>query len=429
MRKTVMLASAAVICLASGLLPSTPAGALLGRDPYANDPYTVTTDATTFGQAPVFMPDGRVVYGKNFKQGAGTQVYMSNQDGSGLTCLTCALGSTNNVPAVRPQGDWILFHSWIGRRITLGSPGYGGLGSALWVMHPDGTHATQLTETQPGFGAQEGYDDYHAYWSPDGKELVWAHLDWNFVTGGGQGKWDVRVGDFSVSPGGVPTLSNIRVVLPANGSWYETQWWAPDGSGFLYTQTSGTTMDTELFFCRLVQAGCIVTQLTDSASWNEQAIFTPNMRDVIFMSSRDHPGAFNTFVQLARAAHLSTSEDYLLTLEIFEGAFEQPIAQESTDLYELNLATGSVRRLTTDGNDGWIIPEFTWDPTHAALVWTEQRFPTGVRVPLPLNPIAQLQADAQLLEHPPLGSLSIQTSNLLEPSLPLEARTRILRLY
>jgi hypothetical protein len=429
MKKLVTVAAVAMVLLGSGFLSSTPSGAVVQGDPYATAPFTITTDATTFGQAPVFMPDGRVVYGKNFKQGAGVQIYLSNQDGSGLKCLTCALGSTNNVPAVRPQGDWILFHSWIGRRITLGSPGYGGLGSALWVMRPDGTRATQLTETQPGFGAQEGYDDYHAYWSPNGKELVWAHLNWNFVTGGGQGKWDVRVGDFSVSPTGVPTLSNIRVVRPANGSWYETQWWAPDGSGFLYTQTSGTAMNTELFFCRLTAAGCTVSQLTNSASWNEQAIFTPNMRDVIFMSSRDHPGAFNTFVGLARAAHLSTSWDYLLTLEIFEAAFEQPVAQESTDLYELNLATGSVRRLTTDGNDGWIIPEFTWDPTHTYLVWTEQRFPTGARVPLPVDPVRQLRAEAQLLEHLPLSSLSLQTANLLEPSLPLEARTRILQFH
>ncbi len=419
-----VVAAATVIGLSTLSAPGT-AGAQLTSDPYAG-PFTVTTNAATYGQAPVYMPDGQVVYGKNFKGGAGTQVYISNPDGSALKCLTCELASPNNVPAVRPQGDWILFHSWIGHKITLGSPGYGGLGSALWIMRPDGTHPTQLTETQTGFGADEGFDDYHAYWSPDGNELVWAHLNWNFVNGQGQGKWDIRVADFTVSPAGMPSLTAIRVVRPANGSWYETQWWAPDGSGFLYTQTSGTAMDTELFFCRLSAAGCTVTQLTNSASWNEQAIFTPNMKDVIFMSSRDHPGLFNTFVQLARSSGLTTDDDYLLALEVFEAAFEQPVAQESTDLYELNLASGQVRRLTTDGDDGYIIPEFTWDPTHRNLVWTEQRFPPGLRVPLPLNPTAQLAAEAQLLAHPPLGDLSLQTTNLLEPSLPLEARTRVL---
>jgi Tol biopolymer transport system component len=424
-RASVILAVAALACLVAPLGPG--AGAASVSNPYATAPYSVSTDPATFGQAPVFMPDGQVVYGKDFNHGAGTQIYISNQDGSDRRCLTCELKAPNNVPAVRPQGDWILFHSWMGHDITLGSPGYGGLGSALWIMRPNGSDVTQLTDKLSGFGDDEGYDDYHAYWSPNGNEVVWTHLNWNFVDGHGQGKWDVEVGNFTVSPSGVPALTDIRVVRPANGDWYETQWWAPDGSGFLYTQTAGTAMDTELFFCRLTAAGCDSTQLTQSASWNEQAIFTPDGKDVIFMSSRDHPGLFNTFAQLAQDANVPTDDDYLLTLEIFEAAYEQPVAQEATDLYELDLATGSVRRLTTDGNDGWIIPEFTWDPTHTFLMWTEARFPPGLRVPLPLNAMQQIQQMVQVLSSDPLSSIHLSTSNLLQPSLPLQSRTRILR--
>jgi Tol biopolymer transport system component len=419
----ILLATAA---LALAIAPISPASAT-APNPYATAPFSVTTDTATFGQAPVFMPDGQVVYGKDFNKGAGTQIYRSNQNGSDLTCLTCELPAPNNVPAVRPQGDWILFHSWMGHRITLGSPGYGGLGSALWIMRPNGTDVTQLTETQTGFGADEGYDDYHAYWSPNGQEVEWTHLDWNFVDGHGEGKWDIEVGNFVVSASGVPSLTEVRVVQPSNGSWYETQWWAPNGSGFLFTQTAGTSMDTELFFCRLTFLGCEDTQLTNSPSWNEQALFTPDGKDVIFMSSRDHPGFLNAYIALARQARLPTDEDYLLTLELFEAGYEQPVAQESTDLYELNLATGSVRRLTTDGDDGWVTPEFTWNPSHTNLVWTEIRFPTGLRVPLALDPLQQLSAEAQLLEHPPLSDVALSTSNLLQPSLPIETRTRILR--
>jgi Tol biopolymer transport system component len=428
MKRHMLLALLSAACVAGSLLPISAASAFVASaNPYATAPVTVSTDGATFGQAPVFLPNGQVVYGKDFGKGAGTQIYRSNQDGSALSCLTCELKAPNNVPAVRPGGDWILFHSWMGHRITLGSPGYGGLGSALWIMRPDGSDVTQLTETQPGYGADEAFDDYHAYWSPNGDEVVWTHLDWNFVNGHGQGKWDVDVANFVVSPTGVPALTDIRTVRPANGSWYETQWWAPNGSGFLYTQTAGTSMAAELFFCLLTPAGCIVRQLTDSASWNEQALFTPDMKDVIFMSSRDHPGLLNTYIQLAQAADLPTSTDYLLTLELFEAGYEQPVAQESTDLYELDLATGSVRRLTTDGDDGWVTPEFTWDPTHSYLLWTEIRFPPGLRVPLPLTAAQQVSDEAQLLEHPPVNDFSLNTSNLLQPSLPLQYRTRILR--
>src|SRR2546427_5432744 len=77
--------------------------------------FTVTTHPYTFGQAPVFMPDGRVVHAKDYGDGAGQQVYLSALDGSNKSCVTCTSGAPaapNGVPAVRPQGDWILFHSW-----------------------------------------------------------------------------------------------------------------------------------------------------------------------------------------------------------------------------------------------------------------------------------------------------------------------------
>src|SRR5947209_8651840 len=299
------------------------------------------------------------------------------------------------------------------------------MGSALYVMRPDGSHVKALTGLDPAHGAGEGEDDYHAYWSPDGKRVVWTDLNWNFVDDNGQGRWDVRVADFVDGASG-PHLTNIRVVRPANGHWYETQHWAPNGSGFLYTETTGTAMATQLFFCRLTTAGCAVTQLTDTDAWNEQAIFTPDGRNVIFMSSRDHPGFFNTFVAAAHDLGVPADVDYLLTLPIFEAAFFQPLAPEATDLYELNLRTRSVRRLTTDGNDGWVIPEFSWNPLTHALWWTELRYAPGARVSLPLDPSSQLEQEIQLLQNPPLPTQSAFTGGNVNAILPMQSRTRIL---
>jgi Tol biopolymer transport system component len=299
------------------------------------------------------------------------------------------------------------------------------MGSALYVMRPDGSHVTKLTGTDPAHGAGEGEDDYHAYWSPDGRRIVYTHLNWNFVDDNGQGKWDVRVADFALDGRGRPRLTHVRVVRPANGHWYETQWWKPDGSGFLYTETWGHAMDTELFFCRLTARGCRSTQLTNDASWNEQAIFTPDGKDVIFMSSRDSPGFFNTWSQLTQDAGLTASEDWLLTLPVFEAAFLQPVAEETTDLYLLDPRLRSVRRLTFDGRDGWIVPEFTWDPAGKALWFTENRLPPGARVGLPLDPVKELREAAAMLRKPPTPD----ASKLLvgDVALPVEQRTRVLR--
>ena len=408
----------AALTLTTGVLAVLPGAA---QAAYSGT-FSVSTNPYTFGQAPSFAPDGQVVFHQDFGKGDGEQLYRANLDGSGLGCLTCGQPAPNMVPAPRPQGDWILFHSWRGHHITFGAPGFGGMGSALYVMRPDGSRVTALTGTDASHGSGEGEDDYHAYWSPDGNHIVWAHLNWNFVDDNGQGKWDIRVADFAVDSHG-PHLTNIRVVRPANGHWYETQWWAPDGSGFLYTETYGSAVNPELFFCRLTAAGCQVTRLTNDPAWDEQAIFTPDSKKVIFMSTRDHPGIFNTWSDLASMAGLTTDEDYLLILPIFETGFLQPALSESTDLYELNLSTHAVRRLTYDGDQGWIIPEFTWDPTNRFLMWTELRYPDGMRVHEPVDALTQVQQLAQFLSHPPPPDGTV--GNQAAPAWYLERRTRI----
>jgi len=384
--------------------------------------FVVSTARHTFGQPPAFMPDGRIVVAEDDKQGDGQQIYVSKLNGSRRRCLTCGQSAPNGVPQPRPQGDWILYHSWTNEYIKLGSPGFGGMGSMLWVMRPDGTHRTQLTGLVAAQGSGEGEDNYHAYWSPDGRYLVWAHLNWNFVNNGGDGKWDIRVARFVVDRKGRPALTNIRVVRAANGHWMETQWWAPDGSGFLFTETYGSAMNTELFFCRLTRAGCAITRLTNDPAWDEQAIFTPDMRSVIFMSSRARPGFYNTFSNVAADLGLPADLDYMLVLPIFEASFLQPVGQETTDLYELDWKTKSVRRLTTDGNEGWIIPEFTWDPTNKYLLWTELRFRDGVRAQFPIDPVLQAEQLAGYLQHPQLPDPN--NTNALQ-QLPLDRRTRV----
>ena len=149
---------------------------------------------------------------------------------------------------MRPGGGWILFHSWSGHAARLGGPGFGGIGSDVWVMTRDGRRRTNLT------ASGELNDNFHAYWSPDGRWIAWTSLNWNAAEGG-TGRSDVRVARFDPNGPRGPRLVDEHVVRPPNGHWYETQWWAPDGSGFLYTETTGTAINPELFFCRLPDPG------------------------------------------------------------------------------------------------------------------------------------------------------------------------------
>jgi Tol biopolymer transport system component len=361
--------------------------------------FVVTTNPYTFGQAPDWMPDGTHVVQHAPDANGTNQIYINALDGSGARCLTCGQPGPNMVPDSRPQGDVILFHSWRGTNITLGAPGFGGLGSDLYVVDVATGVTTALTADHDGF------DNYHAYFSPDGNRIVWTRLNWNFVTDTGRGYWDVRVADYVPTP--APHLENIRVVKEGPGHYFETQHWSPDGHGFLYTESVDTTLNLELFYCDLSVNGvcdeATIKRLTENPAWDEQAIFSPDMTKVIFMSTRDHPSAWNTWANAFWSAGTPADADYLLILPLFEAGFLQPVAGASNDLYELDFAhPEQVRRLTHNGDDGWIIPEFVWDPAGQRLLWTESKYHDGVRAQLPPDPVRDATEFLAMLQNPPL---------------------------
>ena len=351
--------------------------------------FTVEPNAFVVGQAADWLDRRHVVWHEPLVRDEGgdhqVQIYRSTLDGGEKVCLTCGLDGPTQVPVVQPHGDWILFHSWNGHAVRVGGAGFGGLGSDLWVMTRDGQRATNLTRDT------ELHDNFHAYWSPDGRWIVWTALSWN-ADDGGNGKSDVRVARFDPRGPNGPRLVDEHVVRPENGHWYETQWWAPDGSGFLYTETFDTAVNPELFFCRLpnpASGACRPVRLTRDPAWDEQAVFTPDMDRVLFMSSRGLPGAQNDWATVATLLALPAEYDYALILLVFGETFLQPVFAQATDLWEMRLhwnasrtrfKRGPVRRLTRSGDDGWVIPEFAWDPSGRRLLWTQNKFGDARRV-------------------------------------------------
>ncbi len=364
----------------------------LAEDPGSGERFVVRTNPYTVGQAPDWLDSRHVVYQADTGDG-DRQVFRSTLSGAQRTCLTCGLSGPNQVPVVQPGGDWILFHSFHGHTVRVGSPGFGGLGSDVWVMRRDGSRRTDLTRSA------EFHDNFHAYWSPDGRYIVWTALNWN-ADDGGDGRSDIRVARFDPHGPHGPRLVGEHPVRPGNGHWYETQWWAPDGSGFLYTESVDTALNNELFFCRLpdpAHGACRPQRLTRNPAWDEQAIFTPDMERILFMSTRDHAGAFNNWTRLATLLDLPARYDYALVLQVFSEGFLQPVFQQADDLYQIDLRwngdrtrfhqRGPVRRLTHSGRNGWIIPEFAWDPGGNRLLWTQGKLPDRIDEPAVLRRI------------------------------------------
>ena len=406
-----------VVFLVGLALLATPAAAARSKKP---DEFRVATNRFWVNQAPAWTPDGKgIVYYKRVDAEPGQRgphLFRARLDGAGETCLTCGQPGSNQFAHYHPSGRWIMFHSNRGKTFQLFAPGGGGIGSDIYAMRPDGSQPVALTKSP------EGQDNFHAYFSPDGKRLAWTHINWA-INEGGTGYWDVRVADFVETPDG-PKLENVKVILPPNGDFYETQHWSPDSRGFLVTRSRDNAMNLELHFLNLRKSPPVLTRLTENPSWDEQAIFTPDGRKVIFMSTRDHPSNWESFAHVSRTVGAPTGFDHLLTAALFATMFNSPFIPPSTDLHELDLKTRKLRRLTRTGDEGWIIPEFSWDRKGKRLLWTELRWPETIRASAPLDPVAEFE-DVTGPENMSDIERAIRGLSAGRPAEASERRTRI----
>ncbi len=250
--------AAYALALAGLALSATQASA---ASPYFSARFKVTRHPYSFLHGPSWAANGDVLSFELDRAGL-LQIYRSRLNGSRQRCLTCrTVQGPNGLPQDRPPGDWILFESYGQQAQHLGAPGLGGYGGDLYAMREDGSHPHRLTtRSDPPGGVP--YDNFHAYWSPDGRQVVRTHIEAYPLAQGGQ-RWEMLLGDFTVSHG-VPSLQNVRVIGRPYGV-YETQPWAPDGSGFLFSAAGGYRSPfqatppgwghMQLYYMRLARAG------------------------------------------------------------------------------------------------------------------------------------------------------------------------------
>lgn len=412
MAKWVLSVAASAIAAFALCVP----GALASHD--APD-FEVRTNSFGVDQAPSWTPDARgLLFHRRIQGEDGVQLMTARLDGAHQRCLTCKQPGSNQFAQFHPSHRWIFFHSHRGKQFKLFAPGGGGVGSDIWIARPDGSQPAALTSSP------EGQDNFHAYFSPDGTRMAWTHINWALHEGG-RGYWDVRVADFVATPSG-PKLRNVKVILPPNGDFYETQHWSPDGRGFLLTRSRDNAMNLELHFLDLSGGEPKLTRLTNHPAWDEQAVFTPDGRKVIFMSTRDHPSDWESWAQVSWTTGAPTGFDHLLTAAMFASFFNSPVAPPSNDLYELDYRTRALRRLTHSGDEGWIIPEFSWDPAGERLLWTELRWGDRYRASLPPDPVREAY---QLIDTGDTSDIDRTLRGLAvgRPAEAAERRTRIAR--
>lgn len=217
--------------------------------------------------------------------------------GEQLGCVTCVVPDLPQrhvgQPAWSPDGDWLVFQAEKPEHESqpFGSlacePG-GGAFNDLWAIGPSG-HAHQLTDV-PNRG---GSGALHPHFSPGGRRLTWSEL-----YAGAKlldparriGIWRLRVADFVVADG-VPRLDNVAGYQPGQDVFYESHGFTPDGAGLIFCSNlwEGRAVQAEMDVCTLDLASGALVRLTESG-YNEHAQYSPDGRQITWMSNRDQPG-------------------------------------------------------------------------------------------------------------------------------------------
>ena len=235
--------------IAAFVIAFAPAGAHAN---YSTDPFTVSTHPFSFGQAPVFMPDGRVVVGKDYSRaraaGLRRGIRRHGARASPATCTGRAQQRPDDAPAGRLDPVPLLGRAQPHDRLArLRRDGLRAVGDAARRL-AEVTHSPASTRhTAPARARTTTTRTGRPTASSSSGRTSTGTSSPTAATANGTSASPTS----STTASNPPHLANERVVRPANGHWYETQWWAPDGSGFLYTETWGTAMNIELFFCKL----------------------------------------------------------------------------------------------------------------------------------------------------------------------------------
>jgi len=129
---------------------------------------TNLTNSPGDDELPSWSPDGTRVLFQSTQSG-GTNLFLINPDGTGLTALTDDVGKQNSAGMFSPDGRLIAFESTKHQENT-GSATIGDF--EIYTMNPDGSDPKRIT-------TGVGVDDVARFpsWSPDGRHIVFEFHD------------------------------------------------------------------------------------------------------------------------------------------------------------------------------------------------------------------------------------------------------------
>jgi Tol biopolymer transport system component len=244
----------------------------------------------------------------------GFDIWQIAADGSQRTRLT-------DDPAQELDATWSPDGSLIAFRY------HAGTNEEVFVMNADGSGVRNLT--------QNPASDYSPAWSPDGSQIAFASD--RGPDSGGNDIWVVNVDG-----------TELRR-LTHGGGIDEYPTWSPDGSRIAYACSGGRiladgTADFEV--CVMDVDGDDRRQLTDAPGLSDYPAWSPDGRQIAFMSTR---GGWPTLPDYVPPAY-------------------EPGSHGEYDIYVMDADGGNVRNVTNNGREDEQFPG--WSPDGGFLVFS-----------------------------------------------------------
>jgi len=283
---------------------------------------------------------------------AATEVFVMQPDGSDARCVTCKMGFPKGggfvgQPAWHPDGKHLVIQvENANSKHTRFNHMSWGIDADLWLISLDGDRAERIWVSAPGHAA------LHPHFDDDGRLLIFAERSptprvtrrllhpWAAV--GGQNPWDgwsihVATADISASSGQI--LSNHRRITPNGRGFYETHSISSKGR-IVYSFTPDGAPYVDDIFETGTEGRRTLHLIESPETWDEHGAFSPNGRNLAFISSRADPE------WRAPRSRVDT-----LTTELF-----------------VRSSDGRIHQLTSfnkerDGARRYLVSDFDWDRT------------------------------------------------------------------
>jgi Tol biopolymer transport system component len=232
---------------------------------------------------------------------AATEVFVMRPDGSGVRCVTCRMSFPKGdgfvgQPAWYPDGNHLVIQvENANSKHTRFNHVSWGIDADLWLISLDGERAERIWASAPRHAA------LHPHFSDDGRLIVFVERNPTPPVGkgplhpwaalGGQNPWDgwcIHIAMVDINRSGERILANHRHITPNGSGFYETHSVSPEGR-IVYSFTKGGAPYVDDFF-QTDEEGRGIQHLIDSPdTWDEHGAFSPNGRNLAFMSSRADP--------------------------------------------------------------------------------------------------------------------------------------------